>query len=199
MTAVKLAIVLTMWRAPDRASMYESRIRWWEHHVKHPNALFLLDSYGSLKNSSHVLSFNQTRHFGSVARHSSSTYELFALKSALDQWESVFLQFDYVVKVTCKYAIPDLLPWFHSNNPTTTLVMQAMGDANTEILGIRPEKLRTILKQLTAKNDIRCCIENALLAIKSQYTVWKMPPFPVPVQFRTKRRAGDVLSYLRAR
>ena len=198
MLSVKVAVVLTMWRAPQRADMYDSRIKWWETHVARPDALFLLDSYGSLHNSSQTLSFDQTKRFGTVKRRSSSTYELFALKAALDQWQAEFRRFDYVVKVTCKYVVPGLLEWFHSQAPTTSLVLQSFGISNTEVLGIRSDELRAILQQLTEKNDVQCCIESALLQVKRQYSVRKMPRFAVPSSFQTKRGAGDVLPYLRA-
>lgn len=189
-----VAIVLTMWRSPQREAMYESRIKWWKAHVNKPNAVFLLDSYGSLQNSSHVLSFNQSIHFDK--KKSSSTYELFALKAAIDRWP-VLRKYDYMFKITCKYVIPDLMGWIQSYNPTTSIVIQNFGNANTEVLGLHTKKMDEIISKLTSLNRVKCCIENALLEIKKQYTVTKMPRFYVPPVFKTKRGAGDILPFLR--
>lgn len=189
-----VAILLTMWRSPARESMYTSRIHWWSTQVRPPDSLFLVDSYGSLRNSSKVLSFNQDVHF--LKKKSSSTYELFALKAALDRLPDL-LRHTYVFKVTCKYVVPHLLVWLHTFRPVSSLVIQNFGDANTEVLGFRSDNMTTIVAELTQLNTIKCCFEGALLQIKHSYTTTKMPPFEVPPHFRIKRGFGDILPFLR--
>ena len=171
---ITVAILLTMWRSPERQSLYATRIQWWKEHVQAPDGLFLVDSYGNLPNSSNVLSFNQSLHFTPQQQHSSSTYELYALAFVLDAWKSEFQKFTYVFKVTCKYVVPKLLRWIHNANPSTSLVLQHY--YGSEVIGFRTRDMVQIVSNLTALNRVQCCIEDAVRAIKSFHSITQMPP-----------------------
>lgn len=212
-----IAILLTVYNEPAREQLYHSRITWWETAIAPPNSLFIVDSFGetpATRAQTHVLSFSQRVMLPlrpPVTKYSSSTYELFALKKVLDTWRDTLLSHDYVVKVTGKYVLPDLLSWLGSLQLTSDLLLQRrLG--NTEVVGIRCGIVSSVVDRLTRINNYsgiavaspshrfrtgNCCIENALRKIEVDYSVTRFPILGIPRVFRTRRASGDILTYLR--
>ena len=212
-----IAILLTIYNEPAREQLYQSRIKWWEATVSPPNSLFIIDSFGNSPTTlaqTQVLSFSQKVAIPlkpPVTKYSSSTYELFALKKALNTWRDALLSHDYIIKVTGKYVLPDLLSWLSSRQLTSDLILQRrLG--NTEVVGMRSGIMSTVVDHLTHINNYsgeavispsrrfltgNCCIENALRKIGRNYSVARLPMLSIPRQFRTPRAAGDTLPYLR--
>ena len=197
------AILLTIFFEPARRAMYTRRIRWWSQRTRAPDELFVVDSYGVYSNARHladnVLSYNQSHAFSS--RVSSTTAELLALRNACRRWSHKFQRHGHVFKVTGKYVVPSLLPWYHTTTVAPQIWLQFRGESNTEILGVAPSVLDELLQRMSEIHARqRVCMEVALMYTVQRsspsYRIRRMPWHPVPVTYRVPRASGDTLPYL---
>ena len=204
---LRLAVVLTMHNATERQAMYRPRLEWWCNHTPADAALYVVNSAPRPVHMpcahARVLDFDQSEHFRT--RVSSTQYELYALGRVLDRFPELATAYKAVFKVTAKYVLPGFWEAARSLPEAADLYVQGrhMGNANTEVLGMRASILPHVLwvlPHMLHGPKRGCCIENMLEKLMSatNLNVHRLPRLTVPaVPSRAKRGAGDVMSALR--
>jgi hypothetical protein len=153
------ALILTMYNVENRKEMYMDVIKYYVDELKFPkNNLYIVDSSGNGIDESYVyknnqLVYNQDDYKEYINKLTRSTgpskYEILSLELVSKKFD--FSSFNYVVKLTCKYKIPEI----YTINDTTCnsiLLLQKNTDLdnfdiyqNTEILGIKGSEFVNVI------------------------------------------------------
>ena len=128
--------------------------------------------------------------------------ELLSLRKAEEHWRTDWERnsYDYIVKVTGKYRLPDLeIELRKVQRKDFDFILQNRGHLaqNTEVLGIRRSKFRDILQEISAQEDAEQLEEKVINVMRRLDTKnFRLPSNLVPLEFQVKRGWGDVLSNL---
>ena len=110
------ALILTMYNVENRKEMYMDVIKYYVDELKFPkNNLYIVDSSGNGIDESYVYKNNQLVYNQDdykeyinklIPREGPSKYEILSLIFAAEKFD--FSNYNYVIKLTCKYKIPEL-------------------------------------------------------------------------------------------
>ena len=161
------AILFTMYNIPERQQMYEDVLNYYVNILKFPKKnIFIVDSSGNGVDTKYVFKQNQAVFNQNnlntppdklgVINHS-TWFELHSLFFA-DKTLKDLKNFDYIIKLTAKYKLPDIQKIVITDNPEILLeyrncdnyINQMATGWNTEILGIRSNSFNKILNELWA-------------------------------------------------
>jgi mannosyltransferase OCH1-like enzyme len=153
------ALLLTMYNVENRKEMYMDIIKYYVDELNFPkNRLFIIDSSGNGIDETYVYNKNQLlynqddyKSYINNLTHAKgpSKYEILSLILLNKKFD--FSQFNYVVKLTCKYKIPEI---YTINDLTcnSVLLLQKNTDLdnidiyqNTEILGIKGSEFAKVI------------------------------------------------------
>lgn len=151
---MKFALLLCTHNVPNRTIMYEDVIHWWINNSSY--TIFIVDSSNnkfsdSIENNLHIHHFDQNDYIKQLDDTFSqpSVYELLSLKNAYSAFGSIWKQnYDYVIKLTCKYKLPSLQTTLSSINTNYSLLLQSIHSNvhhNTEIVIFKSTKMYQIV------------------------------------------------------
>jgi len=205
-SAPTFAVLLTTYNTEDREAMYVARLQWWLKETKLP--IFVVDSAGrgfspsiSTHRSFKQLKFDQTNVLGFDV--GSTEGELLSLKRAWEAFQGDWSRYDYVVKVTGKYVLPDLQFEMRKVNKGNSFILENFSDhpevgylrwVNTELLGFNAAHMGDLLEKLA--NNEGGTLEDKLgqMIMTHQYSEQQLNNMALPVGYRTQRGNGDVLA-----
>ena len=200
------AILFTMYNVPERQQMYEDVLNYYVNDLKFPKKnIFVVDSSGNGVDTKYVLKqnqavFNQNNLNTPPDQLGNSTwFELNALLFA-DKTLKDLKNFDYIIKLTTKYKLPDIQKIVITGNPEillehrncTDYINQLKNGWNTEILGIRANSFNKILNELWDRKSGN--LEHRLYDIKNKKDTLILPKLTNKAKYI--RAYGDYLDYL---
>lgn len=107
---MKIALLLSTYNTPSRTGMYEEVIYWWLKNSSFD--IFVADSANNKFNEdieSQCSTFHYDQNLVNPLKHSDSTnLEGILLKLAAQYFKKQWKDYEYVVKLTAKYTLPDL-------------------------------------------------------------------------------------------
>ena len=151
----RFIIIFGTYNTPDRTDMYYNTLNWYVHNSTFE--LVVVDSFGVGFNISHprvhYCVYNQSNHKIHWWRFKSNS-ELLSLQMATDQYHELFDRFEYVVKMTGKYVLPDLkyeLDKIPVNGDIDWIIQSREGKAfrvTTEVFGVKSTMWNSTLHRL---------------------------------------------------
>jgi len=212
-----VAVLLTMYNSPTREAMYASRLRWWLGKTDLP--IFVVDSANrSFPKEIKAIRPFQELHFDQKeflpsfwtqdVDGATTMAELASLDHAWKKFGKLWsTKYDYVIKVTAKYALPGLESALHSLHRGHTFIFQSddfnlnnespwkgMPWISTECIGFNSHQMGDLLQLLTDRPEPYLETKVAAAAKHDGFSYEKLPPLQIPKEFRTARAAGDVLT-----
>ena len=204
---MKYALLITTYNSTKmRNTMYTSIINWY---LKNTNiTIFVVDSYNagfdniecSDQKRLFIHKFDQNTY--KLHHKSSTTCEIISIKEAFANF--CFNEFDYIFKLTGKYAIPELENYLDkfeiSDTPDLILQYRAVSKhkaQNSEIFGIsvlEHERILSLLESFPARVALECRLFNIMENDDVKYLkLRKLIPLE---SLSYKRNCGDCLYYL---
>jgi len=197
------AVLLTTHNTEDKEIMYMEPLRWWLRKTKLP--LFVVDSAGrgfppslSKIRSFKQLKFNQSDKMGDFV--DSTLCELLSLERAWQAFQDDWSRFDYVVKVTGKYVLPDLQSEMKKVRRGNSFIIERYTDhkeagylwVNTEYLGFNAARMGDLLEEFANyEGSFELKLGQVLLTF--WHPMQQLGSMMIPEQYRTPRANGDVL------
>ena len=199
------AILFTMYNIPERQEMYEDVLNYYVNDLKFPKKnIFIVDSSGNGVDTKYVLKQNQAvfnqNNLNTPADQLGNTtwFELHSLFFA-DKTLKHLKNFDYIIKLTTKYKLPDIQKIVITDNPEILLEYRSSNTNykllkrwNTEILGIRANLFNRVLNELWEIDNGD--LEHRLYDIKNNKDIVILPKLTNKAKY--KRAVGDHLGYL---
>jgi len=208
------AILLTMYNSPQREGLYAPRLRWWLEKTSLP--IFVVDSANHYfpKDMQDIRPFQELhfdqRHFlppswNETMDGASTVAELVSLDHAWSVFGKLWSEkYDYVIKVTAKYVLPDLETAMHLTHRGREFIFQdnafSLNDeipwlaswVGTECIGFNSRHMGSLLHLLQNQKGY---LEKRVAAVAKfgNYTYEHLPPLQIPDEFMTPRGSGDVL------
>jgi hypothetical protein len=196
---VGLLVVLVSFFTENRRNMYEARLHWWnntQHNV------IVLDAANYTYKSESKFSNIRFVHVPGVRNYGMSRGEASSLLYL--QKSEILSQYEWVVKITAKYIVPNLTSYL--SNADCKLYVQSLGHGgarNSEIFAFRSSRLLDHLR----RHDFRTCehtcwkcnncVENWLHEFeKREGGACFFPPIPIESAWRTPRTHGGALQHL---
>jgi hypothetical protein len=200
------ALLLTTYNEPTRTKKYIKVIDWWLTNSDYD--IYVIDSYGkgfpNIQNKRvHIHSFTQSHHF--KKQYNIGHYELFAIWLSILHWDKQFQKYDYIVKLTGKYRLPDLSTRLKQINNRYDMLLQNESIPkdkwqNTECIGFHTHSIRSIIQHLYFHYDPTLHFEQRLWKLlhntQNKYNVFKFQKIDIPIQYRVARNEGNILSAL---
>mmetsp|Transcript_89371 Transcript_89371/g.177685 ORF Transcript_89371/g.177685 Transcript_89371/m.177685 type:complete len:214 (-) Transcript_89371:46-687(-) len=198
-----------MYNSPQREGLYAERLRWWLANTTLP--IFVVDSANRSfpKEMQKIrpfqeLHFNQRQFlpdWNETQDGASTVAELASLDQAWKTFGKLWSEkFDYIIKVTAKYVLPDLESAMHLVHRGREFIFQdnafnlhqEMPWVGTECLGFNSRHMGNLLQLLHKKPGyMEMRVASAAKAQEASYE--QLPPLLIPKEFRTPRGAGDIL------
>lgn len=193
------ALLICTYNEPSRTVMYEDVIRWWiQQNSRREFDIYVVDSFGQpfckdIEESINTVHFKQTEQ-----KETSSVFELQSLRVAIETFG--FEKYDYVIKLTGKYTLPELQAVLKRYHQTThDLLTQnkdgVVGHRHCEIVVYKStlfsEMVDKLFEIVTSNHWI---IERALFDMLTEYNVGLLPNLKNESKY--KRAAGDYMSHL---
>jgi len=201
-STAKFALLLTTFNEPKRTDMYAKRLEWWLRETGLP--IYVVDSANfsfppglEQIRDFRVLHFNQSQVTGgTVPRGGKTGYELLSLKMAYQAFKDEWAQYDYVLKVTGKYVLPDLEAYMSAVNPNTDFVIQTIpwDGIGTECIGFNSQRMMDLLLEIESMEaqDLEKRVELTLNGRPERRVT--LPLMRIPEEYRTPREYGDTLT-----
>ena len=199
--AINYALLLCMHNEKLRQDMYIDVIKFYTDVLKFPkNNIFIVDSSGNGVDDKYIYKKNQVvfnqKEYESVIKFfpckgSPSKYEILCLLIASKQIN--FEKFTYVIKLTCKYKIPEL--YTIENNMNSVLLIQnkiRKNEQNSEIFGINTKYFRIIIDKISETQA--GTVEHILYKLSKVFSTDHLPLLSNIASY--KRNAGDFLPIL---
>lgn len=196
---MKHALLLCTYNVDVRNDMYQDIIRWWMRNSSFD--IFIVDSSDNLfdndiESACRIHHFNQVDYTDCVG--CSTTFELLSIEQALGvfgkEWTT---NYDYIIKLTCKYMLPSLEKIMNGIKDTKNdMFVQSRcckSHTNTEIFVIRSTKLQTVLDDICSVTP-HCNLEKRLQTKLKNYVFKRLVKIPNTSIY--KRGAGDMLKWL---
>lgn len=177
------ALLLLMYNVENRKEMYRDVIKYYVEELKFPkNNLFIVDSSGngieeSCVYKSNQLVYNQDDYKDYInkliPRKGPSKYEIPALIFAARKFD--FSPFKYVIRLTCKYKIPELYTINDITGDSVLLLQNKIGEEgqHSEIFGIQGSYFSGIIDYISKQPGE--CLENILTKISVQIPSKNLP------------------------
>jgi hypothetical protein len=193
-------VVLVSFFTEQRRGMYEARLHWWNNTQ---NSVIVLDSANHMYGSESRFSNIRFMHVPGVRTYGTSRGEASSLLYL--QKNATLSQYEWVVKITAKYIVPNLTSYL--SNKDCNLYVQSLGHGgarNSEIFAFRSSLLIDNLR----RHDFRTCehmcwkcnncIENWLHQFEKREggRACFFPPIPIESAWRTPRTHGGPLQHL---
>lgn len=153
-----IALLFTMYNEKSRNNMYNDVLNYYVNEIKYPKQnIFIVDSSGNGVSEDYVykenqLVYNQNNYKHLLTslpyRYGPTNYEIVALKLSSTYFN--FKNFKYIVKITCKYKIPEIYQLNYLDSDKD-LILQQNNDfcennyQSSEILCIKSSKLYEII------------------------------------------------------
>ena len=200
------AILFAMYNVPERQQMYEDVLNYYVNDIKFPKKnIFIVDSSGNGVDTKYVFKqnqavFNQNNLNTPPDQLGNTTwFELHSLFFADKTLENL-KNFDYIIKLTTKYKLPDIQKIVITGNPEillqhrncTNYNSHRKNGWNTEILGFRAKSFNKILNELWDRES--GSLEHRLCAVKNKKDTLILPKLTNKAKYR--RAYGDYFSYL---
>jgi hypothetical protein len=200
---INYALLLCMHNNKSRQNMYIDVIKFYIDVLKFPkNNIFIVDSSGNGVDDKYIYKENQVvfnqKEYESVikifsCKSSPSKYEILCLLIASKQIN--FEKFTYVIKLTCKYKIPEL--YTIENNMNSVLLIQNktnifLKEQNSEIFGINTEYFRIIIDKICETQG--ASVEHILYKLSKVFSSEHLPLLSNISSY--KRNFGDFLPIL---
>ena len=197
---MRYAILLTSYNTAEREVMYNDVIEWWKKNsvidiyiVDSGNRKFK-DSIEQYAPRIKIHHFDQFKHINPPS--DTTTLEILSLEQAYEHFKESFSNYDYVIKITCKYTLPDLtsaLEKIQIENGID-MILQFRGHntyQNTELVGMRVNKMNEFLDKMKKEKGV---LEFRISKISKNYKHVKLPKMKNMSNY--KRAWGDILKYL---
>jgi hypothetical protein len=195
------ALLLTMYNVENRKEMYMDVIKYYVDELKFPkNNLYIVDSSGNGIDESYVYKNNQLVYNQDdykeyinklIPREGPSKYEILSLIFAAEKFD--FSNYNYVIKLTCKYKISELYTINDITCDSVLLLQNKTGEdgQNSEIFGIKGSYFSSIIHYISKQNGK--CLENILTKISM-----KIPSKHLPFLSNNSRykRSNSSLLYI---
>lgn len=195
---MKTGLLLCTYNVEQRRDMYHTIIRWWMKNSKFD--IYIVDSSNNefdkdIEESCKTFHFDQydVRYGGDDMKCSSTLTEVLSLREVHkvfgEEWEN---NYDYIIKLTCKYTLPELEKQCNAiKNRDNIMLIQNRGGANTELLIIRSDKFGELVEEFYKMDSI---LEHRLRDLKPNFKHIKLPKIYNTSTY--KRAAGDTLHWL---
>lgn len=199
------ALCITTHHTQDNTTMYHETIRWWLRSTQFP-MIFVVDS-GNRRFADDIEHHDRVRvvHFDQTLYckpgRSVSEYELVSLHKGIVELEPLFLNYDFIIKITGKYTLPELEQRLESVHlpDDVSLILQDrhwgvfgyLYQNNTEMIGIRSNCIRAFIRDLfeTTGN-----LERRVAKWTDRYPYVRLDRLTNTSNY--KRSNGSYLSYL---
>lgn len=179
------ALLFTLYNEDSRRDMYNNVLNYYVNEIKYPKEnIFIVDSSGNGVSEKYVekanqLVFNQEKYKDLIKslpdKNGQSNYEIFSLILASEYFD--FTNFTYIIKITCKYTIPEIYQVIYRDFKEDLLLQNIKysidDEISCEIVGIRSSKFKQFVN-LIATTQGRC-LEHVLNKIKVYFTVNDFP------------------------
>ena len=197
----KNILLFTMYNIHERNSMTNNILNYYVNDLKFPKErLFIVDSSNNgvdtnLINKENQVIFDQNKYF--KQKLGSTQYELLSLNKFIENKYNIIKNYKYLIKITCKYKLPDLLNSNLSNVNNSLIIQEnkwkSLNRTNTEIIGFKIDHIKYIINLLNNESDI---LEIRLKKIinKNNLSIIHFNSFKNLANY--KRGAGDILNYL---
>ena len=198
---INYALLLCMHNNKSKQDMYIDVIKYYTDVLKFPkNNIFIVDSSGNGVDDKYIYIKNQVvfnqKEYKSViktfqCKGSPSKYEILCLLIASKQIN--FKKFTYVIKLTCKYKIPEL--YTIENNMNSVLLLQNKthkDEQNSEIFGVKTEYFINIIDKISKTEG--GSMEHILYTLSKVFSSQHLPFLSNIATY--KRSLGDFLQIL---
>ena len=186
----KTCLLITIYaNTEDKIQMYSDIINMWLE--KSSFEIYTVDSSGHFSESNHprwhAFSFDQ----GDKGKKCYSVLEIEALEKAEHYFN--FSQFDFVIKLTGKYFIPDLQQVSEAFEPHADFIFQKRHSfwvrfQNSELFAFKPGKTKLL------KEHFQKSFERTLYNLSKKSNVFRMPPLKIETHYA--REDGSTLTWL---
>ena len=196
---MKFALLLCTYNVEARKSMYHDVIRWW---MKNSTLdIYIIDSSNNVFDDD-IEQSCKTHHFNQADFTScttcSTTLEFLSYDQALNvfgkEWEN---NYDYIIKLTCKYTLPTLEAILKEITDTSyDLFIQRIGSrshTNCEIYIIKSTKIDLFINDLRSVTP-HCSLEHRLHKNLSKYAFSRLKRMQNTSNY--KRGCGNILRSL---
>ena len=152
-------ILFTMYNITKRNSMTNDILNYYVNHLKFPKKrIFIVDFSNNgvnynLINKENQVTFDQKKY----SKYSDSTnLELVSLNKFVRDKYYQISNYKYLIKITCKYKLPELLDLDLSTTNCDLIVQSKYHPSyiHTEILGIKIKNIKNILKIFNMEKEI---------------------------------------------
>jgi hypothetical protein len=192
-------LLLTVYNTEDRENLYVDTIKWW---IKNSSFdIYVVNSSGKYFNTSFdsnrikIFTFNQNT-FTEKGK-SSTYYELLSIQKILESNPSILTDYTMILKLTGKYKLPGAENLVKQIPQHIDIIFQNQRNIlyqNTELIGIKSDKIIDILKFCQNQDDI---FERSMSKLKlKKFSTLRLPSINIPEKFRVKRGNDTVLKYL---
>ena len=184
----RMCLLFTSHCSPQRREMHTKVIRFYLEEGWAPNQLFLVDSANQGVDCLPVgqqLLFDQNT--ACPRREGSTDLEMCSMIKACRAFQDKMLGFDHVLKLTCKYTLPDLR-WVdigdadyviqHFNRGRTSRGQFNRPSLNTELFGCRPALLVDLMNQLSLVSPSRIMEKKLWIVMLKQSATHKIAKLP---------------------
>ena len=201
---MKIALLLCTYNSEKRSKMYEDVIMWWINRKRFD--IYVVDSANQkfsdqIETSAKVFHFDQTPLSNSKSQ---TTLELLSLQQVCAHFGQEWTDnYDYVMKLTAKYILPELTIDFLKKNLGTEsydVVNQFKTNEyghknwqNTELVLYNTKKLQTSIQRLYELNTVGD-MEIRMWHLRKELKSHNLSKLTVSSKY--KRRVGDRLNFL---
>lgn len=196
----RCALLICTYNEPTRTPMYEDVIRWWIQHSTFD--IYVVDSYGKpfhdhIEQHCHTHHFDQTVYYH--AGSSTSILELYSLQESIRAFAGKWSEYDYIIKMTGKYTLPDLEAFTKTISDPFDMIVQnklgTVGHRHCEIVMYRTQRMSEWVHQLLETvTNTPCILERALSILLEHISYGIFPDLPNRSSY--KRGAGDFMNCL---
>jgi hypothetical protein len=193
----KSILLFTMYNTHDRNNITNNILNYYINDLKFPKErLFIVDSSNNgvdtnLINKENQVVFNQNRYL--KQNLDSTQYELLSLNKFIENKYNIIKNYKYLIKITCKYKLPDLLNLNLSNVNSSLIIQRGVKTYNTEIIGFKIDHIKYIINLLNNESNI---LEIRLKNIINKNNLSYIKFIPLKNLAHYKRSNGDILNYL---
>ena len=199
-----IAILFVLYNEESRLNMYNDILNYYVNELKYPKQnIFIVDSSGNGVSEKYVeknnqLVFDQEKYTYLINslpnRNKPSKYEILSLILASEYFD--FTNFNYVIKITCKYKIPEIFQVIYTYFDGDLLLQNNENRNNdeipSEIIGIRSSMFKKFIKLIATTQGES--LEHILKTLSVYFVVNTLPFLSNIAKY--KRSSGDYVQNL---
>lgn len=200
---MKFALLLCTYNDDSRKRMYEDVINWWI--LRKEFDIYIVDSSDNVF-SKNIEETTKTYHFDQRPLSDSknqTVLELISLNKAFSIFGEQWQNYDYIIKLTSKYMLPELSNSFlskHVNSVDYEVICQyktkEYGNKdwqNTELILFNSRKMLSVIDKLHKLQD-KGDLEKRMWHFSRNTNFFSLPKLKNIAKY--KRKIGDYLSFL---